>query len=132
MLRDPRVDLVEAAVAGLKTVQLLSQYDRAVIIDCICDGSAAGEVRRLGEEELGEGAGWLSHGVNLALALELARRLALPLPQPLLVYVVAVEDPYTFGERLTPQVERALPGAAAMIVADLAAVGAAGTDARRP
>jgi hydrogenase maturation protease len=122
LLGDPEADLVEAAVAGLKTVQLLTHYDRGVIIDSICDGSAPGQVRRLREEELDGGCAWISHGVNLHLALELARRLSLPLPQEILIYVVAVEDPYAFGEKLTPEVERALPAAAGRIAAELATV----------
>jgi hydrogenase maturation protease len=122
LLGDPKADLVEAAVAGLKTVQLLTHYDRGVIIDSICDGSAVGQVRRLREEELGGGCAWLSHGVNLHLALELARQLSLPVPQELLIYVVAVKDPYTFGEQCTEEVEEALPAAADRIADELAAV----------
>jgi hydrogenase maturation protease len=122
LLDDPEADLVEAAVAGLKTIQLLTHYDRGVIIDSICDGSAAGQMRRLREEELEGGCAWLSHGVNLHLALELARRLGLPLPQEILIYVVAVNDPYIFGERCTAEVEEALPAAADRIADGLAAV----------
>jgi hydrogenase maturation protease len=122
LLGDPEADLIEAAVAGLKTIQLLTHYERAVIIDSIRDGSAVGQVRRLREEELGGGCAWLSHGVNLHLALELARRLSLSLPQELLIYVIAVKDPHTFGERFTPEVERALPAAACRIAAELAAL----------
>jgi len=122
LLGDPEADLVEAAVAGLKTIQLLAHYDRGVIIDSICDGSAVGQVRRLRQDELGGGCAWLSHGVNLHLALELARRLSLPLPQELHIYVIAVKDPHTFGERFTPEVERALPAAACRIADELAAL----------
>jgi Ni,Fe-hydrogenase maturation factor len=86
----------------------------------MCDGSTVGQVRWLREEELGGACSWLSHGVNLHLALELARRLSLPLPQELLIYVIAVKDPYTFGEQFTPEVERALPDAANRIAAELA------------
>lgn len=56
------------------------------------------------------------------MALELARELSLPLPQELLIYVIAVKDPHTFGERFTPEVERALPDAANRIAAELAAL----------
>jgi hydrogenase maturation protease len=122
LLGDPEADLVEAAVAGFKTVQLLTHYDRGVIIDSIRDESAVGQVRRLREEELGGGSSWLSHGLNLHMALELARRLSLPLPRELFVYVIAVKDPHTFGEQLTPEVERALPDAANWIAAELVAL----------
>jgi hydrogenase maturation protease len=122
LLDDPEADLAEAAVAGFKTVQLLAPYERAVIIDSICDGSRAGQVRRLPEEELGAGSSFISHGVNLRSALQLARRLSFPLPQEVLIYVIAVEDPYTFGERFTPEVERALPAAASSIAAEIASL----------
>ncbi len=120
MLGDPDTDLEEAAIAGLKTVQLLSRYDRAVIIDCTAEGcTPVGHVRRVPEEELGGGCGWLSHGVNLRLALNLARGLSLPLPQEVFVYVICVRDTGTFGEQLTAEVEQALPAAADRIADEL-------------
>ena len=122
MLDDPEADLAEAAVAGFKTVQLLAPYDRAVIIDSICDPSRVGQAWALREEELVAGSSFISHGLNLRSALQLARRLSLPLPRELLIYVIAVQDPYTFGERFTPDVERALPAAASTIAAELAAL----------
>jgi hydrogenase maturation protease len=108
-------------VAGLKSVQLLTQYERAVIVDSICDGTEVGQVRRLREEDLGDGHAWISHGVGLRLGLELARQLSLPLPHELLIYVIGVRNPYTFGEQLTPEVERALPLAAVAIADELRA-----------
>jgi hydrogenase maturation protease len=121
LLDDPEADLAEAAVAGFKTVQLMAPYDRAIIIDSICDGNRAGHVRRLLEEELGAGSSFISHGVNLRSALDLARRLSLPLPRELLIYVIAVQETRTFGERFTPEVEKALPAAADSIAAELTA-----------
>ena len=122
MLDDPEADLAEAAVAGFKTVQLLAPYDRAIIIDSIHDASRVGDVWGLREDELGEGSSPISHGVNLRSALQLARRLSFRLPQEVLIYVIAVQDPYTFGEQFTPEVERALPAAASSIAAELAAL----------
>ena len=116
-------------MAGFKTVQLLAPYDRAVIIDSICDPSRVGEVWALREEELGVGSSFISHGVTLRSALQLARRLSLPLPRELLIYVIAVEDPYTFGERFTPEVEKALPAAASTIAGELAALSRSRGDA---
>jgi Ni,Fe-hydrogenase maturation factor len=86
------------------------------------DGSRAGEIWRLRADELHEGSSPISHGINLRTALDLARRLSFPVPGEVLVYVMAVEDPYTFGERFTPEVEKALPAAAVTIAADVAAL----------
>jgi hydrogenase maturation protease len=120
LLNDPEVDLAEAAVAGLRTVQLLAPYDRVVIIDSMYALDRIGQVWVLPEEELGQSSSIISHGVNLRSALDLARRLSLPVPQELLIYVIGVEDPYTFGEQFTPEVERALPAAADKIARELA------------
>jgi len=113
------VDLIEAATSGLQTVQLLSRYDRAVIIDSIQDEARVGEVRRLEVDELRTSPLHSSHGVGLDEAISLARKLGMRLPDPILVYAIAVADPYTFGERLTPELERALPSLIQQITSDL-------------
>ncbi|MDP3062288.1 MAG: hydrogenase maturation protease [Chloroflexota bacterium] len=113
------VDLVEAAVAGLQTVELLSRYDRAVVIDVVQDEARAGEWCRLDPHDLEGGSSISSHSIGLGQALRLARLLGLPLPAQTLVYAVAVADPYTFGERLSPRIEQALPSIVRQIAADL-------------
>jgi hydrogenase maturation protease len=113
------VDLIEASTSGLQTVQLLSRYDRAVIIDSIQDKARVGEVRRLEVNELRMSPLHSSHGVGLGEAISLARKLGMRLPDPILVYAIAVADPHTFGERLTPELERALPSLIQQIASDL-------------
>lgn len=113
------VDLIEAATSGLQTVQLLSHYDRAVIIDSIQDQVRVGKVHRLELDELSTSPLHCSHGVGLGEAISLARKLGMRLPQQILVYAIAVADPYTFGERLTPELERAVPSLVQQIASDL-------------
>jgi hydrogenase maturation protease len=113
------VDLIEAATSGLQTVQLLSHYDRAVVIDSIQDEARAGQARRLEVDELRTSPLHCSHGVGLGEAISLGRKLGIRLPDPILVYAIAVADPYTFGERLTPELERALPSIVEQIASDL-------------
>ncbi len=113
------VDLIEAAASGLQTVQLLTGYDRAVIIDSTYDIAMAGEVSRLKADDLETIPLLSSHGVGLGQALRLAQQLGLQVPDGLLVYAIAVADPYTFGERLTPDLERALPSLVQQIASDL-------------
>jgi len=113
------VDLIEAATSGLQAVQLLSRYDRAVIIDSIQDEAKVGEVRRLEVDELGTSPLHSSHGGGLGQAVRLAQQLGMRLPDPLLVYAIAVADLHTFAERLTPELERALPSMTQQIASDL-------------
>ncbi|MGQ9571695.1 MAG: hydrogenase maturation protease [Dehalococcoidia bacterium] len=115
------VDLVEAAVAGMQTVQLLSGYDRAIIIDVVPDEARVGEVWRLDTADLESvSPGSSSHSIGLGQALRLARLMGLPVPGQILIYAIAAADTTTFGESLTPQLAKALPAIVRRIAADLA------------
>jgi hydrogenase maturation protease len=114
------VDLVEAALAGMQTVQLLSGYDRAVVIDVVQDEAKVGEVWRLDSDDLESGSSTASHGIGLGQALRLARLMGLPVPEQMLIYAIAAADTHTFGESLTPQLGQALPAIVRRIAADLA------------
>jgi hydrogenase maturation protease len=114
------IDLVEAAVAGMQTVQLLSGYDRAVIIDVVQDEARVGEVWRLDSDDLEGGSSVFSHGIGLGQALRLARLMGLPVPEQILIYAIAAADTSTFGESLTPKLGEALPAIVRRIAADLA------------
>jgi hydrogenase maturation protease len=114
------VDLVEAAVAGMQTVQLLSGYDRAVIIDVVQDEARVGEVWRLDSAELEDVSSTSSHGIGVGQALRLARLMGLPVPEQILIYAIAAADTITFGESLTPRLGQALPAIVRRIAADLA------------
>jgi hydrogenase maturation protease len=114
------IELVEAAVAGMQTVQLLSGYDRAVIIDVMQDEARVGEVWRLDSDELENVSSTSSHGIGVGQALRLARLMGLPVPKQILIYAIAAADTSTFGESLTPKLRQALPAIVRRIAADLA------------
>jgi hydrogenase maturation protease len=119
LVGDEDIDLVEAAVAGMQTVQLLSGYDRAVVIDVIQDETRVGEVWRIDTDDLENVSSTSSHGIGLGQALRLARLMGLPVPEQILIYAIAAADTQTFGETLTPQLAKALPAIVRRIAADL-------------
>jgi hydrogenase maturation protease len=116
-LGDPLVELREASVAGIGLMELIVGYDRAIIIDAVqTEGGGPGDWYRI--DEPGEIAGELprsSHRFGVFEGLELGRRLGLAMPGEIRIYAVEAPDPFTFGERLSPELESALPG----IVEDL-------------
>jgi hydrogenase maturation protease len=120
LLEGKDIDLVEAAVAGMQTVQLLSGYDRAVVIDVVQDETRVGEVWRLDADDLENASSTSSHGIGLGQALRLARLMGLPVPEQILIYAIAAADTSTFGETLTPQLGKAMPAIVRRIAADLA------------
>jgi hydrogenase maturation protease len=109
LLGRKEIDLIEAATGGLQTVQLLIGYDQAIIIDVIPDREHTGTVYRLSPQELGDPSYHATHGVGLGQAIQWGRKIGLDLPRTVIIYAIAVNDPWTFSEELTPEMEKALP-----------------------
>ncbi len=107
----PGLDFEVASVSGLNVLDLVSGYDKVIVVDSIRTGRGApGDLYSFGLEEL-EGTGCMSspHAVNFAAAFELGRMLGLAMPGVVRIYAVEVEDNTTFGEDLSEGVLRELP-----------------------
>ena len=59
------------------------------------------------------------HQVNLATSLELGKMLNLTMPQEIAIFAVEAEDITSFGEKCTPEVEKAIPEVVRMVLEDL-------------
>jgi hydrogenase maturation protease len=116
----PDVDVVEMWHGGLQLAEAMSGYDRAVVVDAMATGAAPGTVRRLDPGELGAARNVTStHDTSLPLALELWRRVGLPVPADLSVWGIEAADLDTLGEELTGPVAAAVPRAVSAILDDL-------------
>jgi len=113
--------VMEASVAGLDLLDLLTSYDKAIIIDAIQTREGRpGQVYRLKVEDfMATQHASLLHDVNFATALELGRRLGIPLPKEIVVFAVEVEDVTTFNERCTPKVAQIVPVVVDMVMREL-------------
>ncbi len=123
-LQEPEVDVLEASVGGLDFLDLLSGYDKVIIIDAIQTGKGTpGEICRLEPEILASmrHAG-TPHDVNLGTALELGKELKLPLPQQMSIFAIEVEDVTSFGEECTPEVTEAIPVCVEMVIQEIKCV----------
>jgi len=121
-----KVDQQEVAVtgtsaAGLSLLDLLIGYDRAIIIDAIQTvGGKPGQIYQLEPQALDFTRHASSpHDVNFATALELGKRLGLPLPQEIVIFAIEVEDVITFSEECTSSVKRTIPVCASMVLQEL-------------
>lgn len=102
------VDVVQLCAGGLRLVEAMVGYDRAVIIDAIASGGSAGTIYKLDPGGLRQTRNAAStHDGSLPEALELARAAGLDLPAEIRIWAVEADDLDTFSESLTPQVARA-------------------------
>ena len=120
-LSQQEVTVMETSMAGLSLLDLLSGYDRAIIIDAIQTvGGKAGQIYRLDSEVLAITQHAVpAHNVNFATALELGNKLGLALPQQIVIFAIEVADAHTFSEECTPEVTRAIPVCVEMIIQEL-------------
>jgi hydrogenase maturation protease len=121
-LSQPEVTVMEASVGGLNLLDLLVGFDKAIIIDAIqTKGGKAGQIYQLEPEAFDTSRRAVAlHDVDFTTALELGKKLGLALPQQLVVFAVEVENVTCFSEECTPEVERAIPAVAEMVMGELA------------
>ena len=120
----PDLDVVEeCSVGGLNLLDVLSGYDLVIVIDAIrTAGGVPGAWYRFTAADLRETLHLTNvHDVNFATALELGRRLGMPLPRTEDIHIFAVEtrDPLFFSECMTPELEDAYPRHASAIFAEV-------------
>lgn len=117
----PDVEVSEDYWGGLRLMERMIGFDRAIVIDAIRTGDPPGTIHRLTAEGIATQRSASAHDVNLATALEFGRQAGAQVPENRHVQLVAVEveDILTFGETCTPAVEAAIPKAIAAVLETL-------------
>ena len=117
----PEVTVMETGLAGLNLLDVLVDYEKAIIVDAIQTvGGKAGQIYRLRPEAFNATRYASSpHDVNFATALELGNRLGLALPQQIVIFAIEVDDTTTFSEECTPKVREAVSTCVEMIIQEL-------------
>jgi hydrogenase maturation protease len=118
----PDVVVSEDYWGGLRLMERMIGFDRAIVVDAIRTGAPPGTIHRLTADGIATQRSASAHDVNLATALEFGRQAGAQLPENRHVQLVGVEveDILTFGERCTPAVEAAIPNAVAAVLEALA------------
>jgi len=113
----PGVEIKELYAGGLRLMDAISGFDKAVIIDAMQTGShQPGTVRLIDTSELGDVRNLAStHDTSLLTALALGRMLGLSMPHEVKVFGIEADDVENFSEVLTKDVERAMPEAVRMV-----------------
>ena len=117
----PEIEIDEDYWGGLRLMEQMIGYDRAIIVDAICTDAPAGTIHVLSPDDIPTQRSASAHDVNLPTALELGRQAGAHLPssKDILLIGIEAEDVQTFDEALSPAVEAALPDAVQHILSAL-------------
>ena len=122
------VDFTDASVGGMRLLDVMTGYDRIIMVDAIktADGSP-GDIRRLHPGDLPTLHSGSTHDLSLIGALALGRGMGMKLPADgdFVIIAVEVEEVWTFGEECTLAVTEAIPRAVEAVLAELAGKSAA-------
>ena len=108
---NPKLEVIETSEAGIALLDLITGYDKLIIIDSIKNEQGKpGELYKLGLEDLKPAKDFpSSHGIGIATAFELGKGLGYKMPKFVSIYAVGIKDNTTFGEKCTEEVEQRMP-----------------------
>jgi len=118
LAHEPQVEVGEDYWGGLRLMERMIGFDRAIVVDAIRTGAAPGTVRVLGIHDIATQKSASAHDVNLPTALAFGRQAAAHLPPDDRIQLVGIEaqDIFTFSEECTPEVAAAIPRAARLVM----------------
>jgi hydrogenase maturation protease len=124
------VEVAEDYWGGLRLMERMIGFDRAIVVDAIQTGAPAGTIHQLTPDGIPTQRSVSAHDVNLSTALEFGRQAGAHLPANDQIRLVGIEaaDTLTFGEQCTPLVQAAIPQAVHAVLKTLDAL--SGTKAR--
>lgn len=119
----PGIELGEDFWGGLRLMERMIGFDRAILVDAICSGAEPGTVHILAADGAPSRHSASAHDVDLCAALAVGRQAGASLPATGDIRLVAVEaaDVLTFSEECTSPVRASIPRAAEAVLALLAA-----------
>ena len=115
---DKGVEVDEEHHGGLRLMERLAGYDRAILVDALCvEGYPPGAVVLLGPDDVPTENSASSHDLSLPAALQLGAELGLHMPEVAIVAITA-GDVSAFSEELSPAVAAAVPQAVEAVLAE--------------
>jgi hydrogenase maturation protease len=105
------IDVVETSLGGIGLLEVMTGYDRVIILDAILTRrNTPGTIYELGLGDLGDPSQSTNqHFLDVRTSVELGRKIGFSMPQTIIIFCVEIKDNTTFSEKLTLEVEQALP-----------------------
>jgi len=113
----PEITVTESGAGGLRLMEMMVDYDRAILIDAITDwpGGKPGQIHRLTMDDLRQISPAQhtasAHDVNLPTAMAAGRLLGLQLPEEVVIFAIGASNVSEFSEEPTPEIASAVPHA---------------------
>ena len=120
----PLADVTEASAGGLRLMELMIGYDRAIIVDAFTNGrNRPGKMHRMTLDDLRAVSptqhSASAHDTTLVTALDAGREMGLHLPDEVIIYAIEVENVIDFSDEPTTAVAAAIPGAVTAVLREL-------------
>ncbi len=114
----PGVEIMEDYWGGLRLMERMIGYDRAIVVDAICTGATPGTIHHLSLGMVATQRSASAHDVNLPTALAFGRKAGAYLPEDDQVRLVGIEaeDVINFSDQCTPAVAAAIEPAVEEVV----------------
>jgi hydrogenase maturation protease len=119
------VEVTEASVGGIRLMELMVSFNRAILIDAIIssNGISPGRICKMSLDDLREISptqhSASAHDTSITTALDMGRELGLKLPDEIVIFAIEVENICDFNENPTPDVAKAIPRATKSVLDEI-------------
>lgn len=112
-IRLENVDIECLAVGGLRLMEFMIGYDKAIVVDSLTSWDApVGRISSFKLEDMPDltaGHTTSAHDTSLQTAIDMGRRMGFSLPDEIMVVGIEAHQVYDFSEELTQPVRAAVP-----------------------
>lgn len=114
------ITVKETALSGLSLLDEFTGYERLIIIDAIqTKGGKPGAIYQLSPSDFKTGRMAIIHDLGLVSTLELGRKLEMEMPREVVIFAIEAKDMATFSEKLSSEVEKAVPKAVEVVLKEV-------------
>lgn len=119
-MADKGAVLCELPTGGIRLMEAMVGFQRAVVIDACVTGALPGTITAFAPQQLLTSKNsYSSHDTDFCTAFSMGELLGIPLPRQVRFWGIEADDHSRFSTQLTPAVAAAVPTAVAAIVAQL-------------
>jgi hydrogenase maturation protease len=121
----PDVKVTEASVGGLRLMELMNGYDRAILIDALKlkNDNNPGRIHRMTLDDLKlispTQHSASAHDTSLVTALEAGQLLGMYMPDEIIIFAIEVENIIDFSDQPTQLVAEAIPSVTTAVLNEL-------------